>query len=397
MEKYEAAAAFDVMRAALNERQWRMYLAVEAKRIGRGGISMIARDAHTTRKTIRRGIAEIEGGQAYVEGDRIRGSGGGRKRLSAQDPTLVADLEGLVEPKGDPMSLLKWTTKSISHLQRALQEQGHTVAETTVRRLLQAHDYTLQANKKTDEGARSPDRDAQFTYIKEECAQFEEKGCPIISVDCKKKELLGTFKNNGREWQPTGQPVPVNVYDFLSLADGKAIPYGVYDVLRNTGFVNVGQDHDTAAFAVESIRRWWRHHGQDTYPAAQELLIVADGGGSNSARGRLWKTELQGLATETGLTLRVSHLPPGTSTWNKIEHKLFSYISINWRARPLTRMETVSELIASTTTTGGLTVKAVVATNTYPTKITVSATELQALHLVRDSFHGDWNYALHPQ
>ncbi len=396
MEKHEAAAAFDLMRAALNERQWRMYLAVEAKRIGRGGISMIARDAHTSRKTIRTGITEIEGGQAYVEGDRIRGSGGGRKRLSAQDPTLVTDLEGLVEPKGDPMSLLKWTTKSISHLQRALQEQGHTVAETTVRRLLQAHDYTLQANKKTDEGARSPDRDAQFTYIKEECAQFEEKGCPIISVDCKKKELLGAFKNNGREWQPTGQPVPVNVYDFLSLADGKAIPYGVYDVLRNTGFVNVGQDHDTAAFAVESIRRWWRHHGQDTYPAAQELLIVADGGGSNSARGRLWKTELQGLSTETGLTLRVSHLPPGTSKWNKIEHKLFSYISINWRARPLTSMETVIELISRTTTTGGLTVAAVVDTNAYPTKIPVSDAEIHALHLVRDTFHGDWNYALHP-
>jgi len=396
MEKHEAAAAFDVMRAALNERQWRMYLAVEAKRIGRGGISMIARDAHTSRKTIRTGIAEIEGGQAYVEGDRIRGSGGGRKRLSAQDPTLVTDLEGLVEPKGDPMSLLKWTTKSISHLQRALQEQGHTVAETTVRRLLQAHDYTLQANKKTDEGASSPDRDAQFTYIKEECAQFEEKRCAIISVDCKKKELRGTFKNNGREWQPTGQPVPVNVYDFLSLADGKAIPYGVYDVLRNTGFVNVGQDHDTAAFAVESIRRWWRHHGQDTYPAAQELLIVADSGGSNSARGRLWKTELQGLATETGLTLRVSHLPPGTSKWNKIEHKLFSYISINWRGRPLTSMETVIELISRTTTTGGLTVAAVVDTNAYPTKISVSDAEIHALHLVRDPFHGDWNYALHP-
>jgi len=209
--------------------------------------------------------------------------------------------------------------------------------------------------------------------------------------------LLGACKNNGREWQPTGQPVPVNVYDFLSLADGKAIPYGVYDVLRNTGFVNVGQDHDTAAFAVESIRRWWQQHGQATYPAAQELLIVADGGGSNSVRGRLWKTELQGLATETGLILRVAHLPPGTSKWNKIEHRLFAYISINWRARPLTSMETVIELISTTTTMGGLTVAAVVDTNAYPTKITVSDAELQALHLERDPFHGEWNYALHPQ
>ncbi len=397
MEKHEAPAAFELMRAALNERQWRMYLAVEAKKMGRGGISAVARAAQTSRTTIRTGIAEIEGGQAYVEGDRLRSRGGGRKRLSAQDPTLGADLEALVDPKGDPMSLLKWTTKSISHLQRALQAQGHTVAETTVRRLLQAHDYTLQANKKGLDGAGHPDRDAQFASIKEQCVTADGQGVPIISVDCKKKELRGTFKNNGREWQPTGQPIPVNVHDFLSLADGKAIPYGVYDVLRNTGFVNVGQDHDTAAFAVESIRRWWRHNGQETYPTAQDLLIVADGGGSNSARSRLWKTELQGLATETGLTLRVAHLPPGTSKWNKIEHRLFSYISVNWRARPLTSMETVIELISRTTTTSGLTVEAVVDTNAYPTKVTVSDTELQALHLVRDAFHGDWNYALYPQ
>jgi len=397
MEKHEAPAAYEVMRAALNERQWRVYLAVEAKKIGRGGISTVAREAHATRGTIRKGIAEIERGVPYVEGDRIRNSGGGRKRLSAQDPTLVSDLEALLDPKGDPMSLLKWTTKSISKLCTALQAQGHTVAETTVRRLLQAHDYTLQANKKAHEGASAPDRDGQFTHIKEACAQFEAEGNPIISVDCKKKELLGNFKNNGQEWQPKGQPVTVNVYDFLSLADGKAIPYGVYDVLQNTGFVNVGQDHDTAAFAVESIRRWWQQHGQERYASARELLIVADGGGSNSTRGRLWKRELQCLANETGLTLRVSHLPPGTSKWHKIEHKLFSYISINWRARPLTSMETVIELISSTTTRGGLTVAAVVDTNSYPTKISVSKAELQALHLVRDPFHGDWNYALHPQ
>jgi hypothetical protein len=397
MEKHEAPAAFDLMRGALNERQWRLYRAVDAKKLGRGGISRVARDAHPPRKTIRTGIAEIEGGHAYVEGDRVRGRGGGRKSLSALDPTLVVDLEGLLDPKGDPMSLLKWTTKSISHLQQALQEQGHTVAQTTVRRLLRARGYTLQAAKKEHEGAGAPDRDGQFSHIKEECARCAAQGQPIISVDCKKKELLGTFKNNGREWQSKGEPVAVNVYDFLSLAEGKAIPYGVYDVLRNAGFVNVGQDHDTAAFAVESIRRWWCQHGRTTYPTAHELLIVADGGGSNSARSRLWKKELQRLATEAGLTLRVCHLPPGTSKWNKIEHRLFSYISINWRARPLTSMETVIELISSTTTTGGLTVEAVVDTNAYPTKTTVSDAELQALHLVRDSFHGDWNYALHPQ
>jgi len=397
MEKQEVPAAFDLMRAALNERQWRIYLAVEAKKRGRGGISAVAREARTSRTTIRKGIAEIAGGQAYVAGERVRSRGGGRKRLSALDPTLVTDLEGLLEPKGDPMSLIKWTTKSISHLQQALQEKGHTVAQTTVRRLLQAHGYTLQAHKKEHEGASNPDRDSQFAHIKEECTRCEEAGQPIISVDCKKKELLGNFKNNGREWQPKGQPVTVNVYDFLSLAEGKAIPYGVYDVVRNTGFVNVGQDHDTAAFAVESIRRWWHQHGQDAYPTAHELLIVADGGGSNNARSRLWKKELQGLATETGLTLRVCHLPPGTSKWNKIEHKLFSYISINWRARPLTSMETVIELISRTTTPAGLSVAAVVDTNAYPTKRTVSATEFEALYLVRDSFHGDWNYALHPQ
>jgi Rhodopirellula transposase DDE domain len=397
MEQHEAPAAYDVMRAALNERQWRIYLAVEAMQLGRGGISRVAHDAQVTRNTIRKGIAELAGGQVYVAGDRVRSSGGGRKRLSAQDPTLVTDLEALLDPKGDPMSLLKWTTKSIRHLCMALQAQGHTVAETSVRRLLQAQDYTLQANKKAHEGAGSPDRDAQFIHIKERCTQCEQDGLPIISVDCKKKELLGNFKNNGQEWQPKGQPVTVNVYDFLSLADGKAIPYGVYDILQNTGFVNVGQDHDTAAFAVESIRRWWQQHGQARYADARELQIVADGGGSNSTRGRLWKRELQRLANETGLTVRVCHLPPGTSKWNKIEHKLFSYISINWRARPLTSMETVIELISRTTTSGGLTVAAVIDTNAYPTKISVSKAELRALHLVRDPFHGDWNYALHPQ
>jgi len=389
--------AYEVLRAALNERQWRLYVALEAKMVGRGGISKVAHDAGTSRETIRKGIAELDHGQLYVEGERIRRSGGGRKRLSSQDPTLVSDLEALLDPQGDPMRLLKSTSKSISHLHTALLAQGHTVAETTIRRLLRAHDYTLQVNTKEDEGAGSPDRDAQFLHIKAACVQGEQAGTPIISVDCKKKELLGTFKNNGQEWQPKGQPVRVNVHDFLSLADGKAIPYGVYDILQNTGFVNVGQDHDTAAFAVESIRRWWQQHGRERYAGARELLIIADGGGSNSTHGRLWKRELQCLANETGLTLRVCHQPPGTSKWNKIEHKLFSYISINWRARPLTSMETVIELISSTTTAGGLTVTAVVDTNSYPTKIRISNKELKSLHLVRETIHGDWNYALHSQ
>jgi len=272
VEKQEMQAAYDVMRTVLNERQWRIYVAIEAKRIGRGGISQVAREAQTTRGTIRAGIVEVEGGSVYEEGDRIRRRGGGRKSLSIQDPTLVADLEALLDPRGDPMSLLKWTTKSISHLHAALRTRGHNVGQTTIRRLLRAHAYTLQANKKEREGGNSPDRDAQFTHIKEECARFEEAGQPIISVDCKKKEVLGDFKNNGQEWQPKGQSVSVNVPDFLSLAEGKAIPYGIYDILQHTGFVNVGQDHDTAEFAVESIRRWWRHHGQHGYAHAHELL-----------------------------------------------------------------------------------------------------------------------------
>jgi len=403
METYEAPAACDVMRAALNERQWRLYLAVEAQKRGRGGLSQVARAARTTRKTIRTRITEIESGQAYVAGERMRGSGGGRKRLSVRDPTLVADLDALLDPRGDPMRLLTWTTTSVRHLQQAPCEKGHGVGETTLRRLPRAHDYTLQANKTEHEGASAPDRDSQFAHSTEECARCDEAGQPIISVDRKKKEVLGDFKNNGREWRPQGQPVTVTVtvtvtvYDCLSLADGKAIPYGVYAVPRNTGFVKGGQDHDTAAFALERMRRWWQHHGQRTYPTAHELLIIADGGGSNSARSRLWTTELQGVATETGLTPRVCHLPPGTSKWNKIAHKLFSSISINWRAHPLTCMETVIELISRTTTPAGLTVAAVVDTNAYPTKIPVSDADLQALHLVRDAFHGEWNYALHPQ
>lgn len=397
MEKQDAGMAYEVLRAALNERQWRLYVALEAKMAGRGGISRVAHESGTSRETIRKGLAELDQGQTYVVGDRIRVRGGGRKRLSSQDPTLVSDLEALLDPKGDPMRLLKSTSKSISHLHTALLAQGHTVAQTTIRRLLRAHDYTLQGNTKEDEGAGSPDRDAQFVHIKAACAQSEQGGTPIISVDCKKKELLGTFKNNGQEWQPKGQPVRVNVHDFLSVADGKAIPYGVYDILQNTGFVNVGQDHDTAAFAVESIRRWWHQHGRERYAGARDLLIIADGGGSNSTHGRLWKRELQCLANETGLTLRVCHQPPGTSKWNKIEHKLFSYISINWRARPLTSMETVIALISSTTTAGGLTVTAVVDTNSYPTKIRISNKELKSLHLVRETIHGDWNYALHSQ
>ena len=399
METPGQAEQYALMRSALNERQWRLYVALEARRRGRGGISAVAREASVTRGTIQKGLRELDQGQTYVAGERVRARGGGRKRRIAHDPTLIADLEDLLDPRGDPMSLLQWTTKSVRHLRDALRAQGHSIGETALRRLLHERDYSLQANKKVREGATHPDRDAQFAHIKERGAAAEREGNPIIiiSVDCKKKELLGDFKNQGRDRQPKGRPQLVNVHDFLSLAQGKALPYGIYDVLHNSGFVNVGQDHDTAAFAVESIRRWWTQYGQDLYPSAKEVLIVADGGGSNGTRCRLWKKELQRLATQIGLTLRVCHLPPGTSKWNKIEHRLFSYISINWRARPLTSMEVVIELISTTTTQAGLTVTAVVDTNRYPTRIAVSKAEMQALHLVPDPFHPEWNYALLPQ
>jgi Rhodopirellula transposase DDE domain len=311
--------------------------------------------------------------------------------------TLLADLEGLLEPKGDPMSLLKWTSKSVARLTGALQARGHRIADTALRDVLLSLGYSLRANKKTIEGTSHEDRDAQFAQIKERCEQFEHEGNPIISVDCKKKELLGSFKNNGREWQAKGEQTSVNVYDFLSLADGKAIPYGVYDLVHNRGFVNVGIDHDTAEFAVESIRRWWHESGKALYPGKSQLLITADGGGSNGVRNRLWKKKLQDFATSEHLTITVAHYPPATSKWNKIEHRLFSFISINWRAKPLTSLEVVLELISHTTTKEGLTVTAVKDSQTYPTGLKITDEELAALNLFRESFHGEWNYTIKPQ
>jgi hypothetical protein len=310
---------------------------------------------------------------------------------------LLSDLEGIIEPKGDPMSLLRWTSKSVAHLKAALQAMGHSISDTALRDLLLSLGYRLAANKKNREGSSHEDRDAQFAQIKEQCEQFEQQGNPIISVDCKKKELLGNFKNNGAEWQAKGKQTSVNVYDFLSLADGKAIPYGVYDLIHNQGFVNVGIDHDTAEFAVESIRRWWQQSGKALYPGKSQLLITADGGGSNGVRNRFWKKQLQDFAKEAQLTITVAHYPPATSKWNKIEHRLFSFISINWRAKPLTSLEVVLELISHTTTNEGLTVRAVKDSQTYPTGLKVTDEELEALHLFRDPFHGEWNYIIKPQ
>jgi len=386
---------YQQMRTLLNEKQWRQYLALEAKE--RGSVSRVAQEAGVSANTIRRGVREVEAGEGYTPGARQREKGGGRKKASEKDATLLADLEGLLEPKSDPMSLLKWTSKSVAQLTGALQARGHTIGDTALREVLLSLGYSLRANKKTIEGKAHEDRDAQFAQIKERCEQFEQQGNPIISVDCKKKELLGTFKNNGRAWQAKGEQTSVNVYDFLALADGKAIPYGVSDLVHTRGFVTVGIDHDTAEFAVESIRRWWQQSGHALYPGKSELLITADGGGSNGVRNRLWKKKLQDFATEEHLMITVAHYPPATSKWNKIEHRLFSFISINGRAKPLTSLEVVLELISHTTTNEGLTVTAVKDGQTYPTGLKVTDEELAALNLFREPFHGEWNYTIQPQ
>src|SRR5438034_2916833 len=395
MMQVDRKSRYQQMRAILNEKQWRQFLALEAQE--RGSILEVAQVARVSKNTVRRGLEEIEGEDRYAPGARQRKQGGGRKKKESQDETLITDLEGLLEPKGDPMSLIKWTTKSMAHLKQGLQALGHQVGESTIRRVLQTLGYSLRSNKKNIEGTSHPGRDGQFVHIKEQCQAFEEQGNPIISVDCKKKELLGNFKNNGREWQAGGEDTVVNVYDFLSLADGKAIPYGVYDLVHNRGEVLVGIDHDTAEFAVESIRRWWQQSGKELYPGKNHVLITADGGGSNGARNRLWKKKLQELANEEHLSITVAHYPPATSKWNKIEHRLFSFISINWRAKPLTSLEVVLELISHTSTQQGLTVTALKDSNIYPTGLKVTDEELAALNLVRDAFHGEWNYTIRSQ
>lgn len=397
MERLSPQEQYQLMKKWLNERQWRLYVATEAKRIGMGGISQIAREAAVSRKTIRKGIRELEAGAVYEPGGRMRKPGGGRKRIKSLDTTLQTDVEEMLEPKGDPQSLVRWTSKSVSKVKAALSEKGHVIGETAIRGLLKEQGFSLKANKKTIEGSSHVDRDAQFQHINRTGKAFEAAGHPVISVDCKKKELIGQFKNQGREWQARGQETEVNVYDYLSIADGKAVPYGIYDLVHNRGFVNVGLDHDTAEFAGASIRRWWQSVGKDLYPGSQALLIIADGGGSNGTRNRLWKKQLQDFATETGLSITVCHLPPATSKWNKIEHRLFSYISINWRGKPLTSLETIIELISHTTTKEGLTVTAIKDTHSYPTGIKVSDDEMAAIKILRDPFHGEWNYTIQPE
>ncbi|MFE1290617.1 ISAzo13 family transposase [Streptomyces sp. NPDC058751] len=381
----------------LDERQRRLLMAAEACGLGHGGVRAAARAAGVSETTIRRGMADLEAGECLP--GRVRRPGGGRKHLADLDPGLRTALLGLVEPdeRGDPMSPLRWTIKSTRTLAAELTRRGHRVGADTVAGLLRQEGFRLQANAKTLEGSQHADRDAQFRYLNEQARSHRDAGQPVISVDTKKKELIGDFRNAGRSWRPTGDPVPVRVHDFADPQLGKAIPYGIYDLAADTGWVNVGTDHDTAAFAVESIRRWWHGQGRDAYPQASRLLITADAGGSNGYRTRAWKLHLARLAVETGLTVTVCHLPPGTSKWNKIEHQLFSHITMNWRGRPLTSHEVILESIAATTTRTGLRVKAELDTNTYPTGIGVGDAEMAALPLTRHAFHGDWNYALHPQ
>jgi len=397
------AAKFAILRPLLDERARRLWAAVEARAIGRGGISQVAEATRLSRATIRAGLQELaQPGSApepQMPVERLRRPGGGRKPLSVHDPHLLQALETLVDPvtRGDPRSLLRWTCKSAAKLAAALQTQGHMVSERTVNRLLHDLGYSLQANRKTLEGRAHPDRDAQFQYINRRAKAFQRQGQPVVSVDTKKKELVGQFRHSGREWQPQGQPEEVQVHDFPAEALGKVIPYGVYDEATNTGWVSVGIDHDTAAFAVETVRRWWRHMGSKVYPRAKRLLITADGGGSNGSRCRLWKVELQRLADEIGLHISVCHFPPGTSKWNKIEHRMFCHITENWRGRPLVSREVVVNLIGHTTTKTGLAIRSALDENRYPTGREVTAQQMESLAIKQDKFHGEWNYTLQPR
>lgn len=395
------AAKFAVVLPHLDERQRRLLLGAEARSLGRGGIARVAAAAGVSRPTVTRGVAEAKAG-AVVSG-RIRKPGGGRKPLTETDPGLVAALEALVDPltRGDPMSPLRWTSKSTRQLADALTADGHPVSHVRVGELLHGLGYSLQSNAKAVEGKQHPERDAQFKHINAAASRYLKAGDPVISVDSKKKELIGEtpgYKNNGRDWQPQGQPVRVGVHDFPDPVIPKAVPYGIYDLSANTGWVTVGSDGDTAAFAVATLRRWWAQVAQVAYPTAKRLLISADAGGSNGYRVRLWKIELAQFATDTGLTITVCHYPPGTSKWNRIEHRLFSAITSNWRGRPLTSHQVVIDLIGATTTRTGLTVRAEADTNSYPKGIKISDPQMTAVapQLKPHKFHGEWNYSLAP-
>jgi transposase len=387
------------MAPLLDERQRRCFAGAEAAALGRGGQAAVARATGLSLPTIRAGLREVERGAAPLQGGRIRREGAGRPRTVERDPTLRADLEALIEPtsRGDPESPLRWTCKSIRRLAEELTRNGHKTSHRMVAALLHEMGYSLQANRKVLEGSSHPDRNAQFEHLNAAVERQLSLGEPVISVDTKKKELVGPFKNGGRELRPKGEPEQVRVHDFLIPELGRANPYGVYDLAQNEAWVSVGTDHDTAAFAVASIRRWWQTMGKPLYPGATRLLITADGGGSNGYRVRLWKLELQKLADETGLEMAVRHFPPGTSKWNKIEHRLFSAISQNWRGKPLISHEVMVNLIAATTTRTGLQVRSALDTTAYPAGLTVDDATMETLHLRKDAFHPEWNYSLVPR
>ncbi len=385
----------------MDERGRRQWAAAEARELGWGGVTTVAEATGLSRTTITAGLRELvlPTKKRAREGMRIRRPGGGRKPLTQVDPALMVALESLIEPtaRGDPETPLRWTCKSIRRLADELARQHHPISPNSVAGLLRQAGYSLQANRKTREGASHPDRNAQFEYINERVRRFLDRGLPALSVDTKKKENVGDFKNAGREWRPQGQPEEVRVHDFIDQQKGKAIPYGVYDILNNQGWVSVGIDHDTAQFAVNSIRRWWKRMGQRRFRHASELLITADGGGSNSPRSRLWRLSLQELADELDMKLHLCHFPPGTSKWNKIEHRLFSFITQNWRGRPLVSLQAIVNLIASTTTRTGLIVRAALDTQRYDTAVKVTDKELARVLLSPDPFHGDWNYTISPR
>lgn len=389
---------YEQLAPELNERQRRLWAAAEANAIGYGGLALVARATGISRKRIGVGKKELAAGETLPPG-RVRRPGGGGVPREQQDPSLWPDLERLVEPTaaGDPQNPLRWTLKSLRQLAGELRALGHRISHVTVGVLLKAHHYRLQGNRKSEEGGTHPDRNAQFAYLNQQVSEHQAAGQPAVSVDTKKKELVGQFKNAGREWRPGGQPEAVKVHDFVDKRLGRASPYGVYDLGTNTGWVSVGIDHDTAAFAVETLRRWWQQMGRYRYPAADQLVITADGGGSNGARVRLWKVELQRFSDETGLAVTVCHLPPGTSKWNKIEHRLFSFITINWRGRPLVDYQTIVSLIGATTTAEGLSVRCELDAGEYPPGQKVSDAELAAVNLDRHEFHGDWNYTIRPR
>jgi transposase len=385
---------------SLTERSRRLWAASEAMALGHGGIALVERATGVSRSTITRGIREIEAGASdELPPERTRRPGGGRKPATHKDRTLLEDLDALVEPmtRGDPETPLRWTSKSLRHLSDELQAMGHDVSYALVGRLLKESGYSLQANRKTREGAQHEDRDEQFRYIARRVRRQLRAGAPAISVDTKKKELVGDFKNPGREWRPKGNPEPVRVHDFLIPDQGKAIPYGVYDLSRDEGWVSVGIDHDTASFAVHAVRRWWKIMGRRAYPDADSLLITADAGGSNGPRVRLWKYELQKFANRTGLSITVCHLPPGTSKWNKIEHRLFSHIAMNWRGKPLVSLAAIVSLIGSTTTSSGLRIRSEIDHGSYPLGVKISNEQMANVRLKPHRFHGDWNYTIQPR